>query len=133
MKRITSPSEPKAPLTDASPSTNEELDLVWQSRYKVLESQDYRPRQRYKPEWTPSWLKSKRLAPSHEDHPALWNSEVIDVVRIKDGRTVSLKRVADDSSGFRIRHFLLEDERLEDPWNHLSPLSMNLKMTIPGQ
>ncbi|KAL5492988.1 hypothetical protein ACEPAI_4436 [Sanghuangporus weigelae] len=66
------------PLADATPSTSEELDLVWQSRYKILEPQGYRPRQRYKPDWTPSWFKSERLAPSHEDYPAHWNSEVID-------------------------------------------------------
>ncbi|KAL5536279.1 hypothetical protein ACEPAF_100 [Sanghuangporus sanghuang] len=103
-KRTTSPSEPKEPLADASPSTSEELDL------------------RYKPDWTPSWLKSKRLASSHEDYPALWNSEVINSVRIKDGRTVSLKRVADDSSELRIHRFLLEDERLKDPCNHTATL-----------
>ncbi|OCB88201.1 hypothetical protein A7U60_g4606 [Sanghuangporus baumii] len=76
-KRTTSPSEPKEPLADASPSTSEELDL---------------------------------------------NSEVIDSVRIKDGRTVSLKRVADDSSELRIHRFLLEDERLKDPCNHTATL-----------
>ncbi|OCB92239.1 hypothetical protein A7U60_g346 [Sanghuangporus baumii] len=120
MEQTASSSSPKDNLANASPLTNEEL--VWRSKYGMLESHGYHLRQRYKPDWTPSWLKSKRPAPLHEDYPAHWNSEAIDAVRIKDGRRVFLKRVADDSSELRIHRFLSEDGRLNDPWNHTIPL-----------
>ncbi|KAL5536285.1 hypothetical protein ACEPAF_106 [Sanghuangporus sanghuang] len=120
MEPTASSSDPKDSLANASPLTGEEL--VWRSRYGMLESHGYRLRQRYKPDWTPSWLKSKRPAPLHEDYPAHWNSEVIDAVRIADERRVFLKRVADDSSELRIHRFLSEKERLKDPWNHTAPL-----------
>lgn len=40
----------------------------------MLESHGYRLRQRYKPDWTPSWLNSKSPPPLHEDYAAHWVS-----------------------------------------------------------
>lgn len=69
------PNEPWAALATSSLLTKEER--LWRSRYDMLESRGYCLRQRYKPDWVPSWLKSKRPAALHEDYAAHWVSDLI--------------------------------------------------------
>ena len=51
---------------DASPLS--EREVLWRDRYNMLESHGYRLRQRYKPDWTPSWLTTKRHLVFHDDY-----------------------------------------------------------------
>ena len=45
----------------------------------MLESHGYRLRQRYKPDWKPSWLTTKRTLALHDDfmHHWVWTSSPI--------------------------------------------------------
>ncbi|KAL5513763.1 hypothetical protein ACEPAH_4164 [Sanghuangporus vaninii] len=105
---------------DASPLLKREI--MWRDRYTMLESHGYRLRQRYKPDWKPSWLGTKRLAFLHEDFHKRDSASSIDALRVSDGRRVFLKRVPFNSQEIVIHRFLSQPDRLEDPNNHTAPL-----------
>ena len=64
MSSSTKPREQAAVLT--------EREIVWRDRYEMLESHGYRLRQRYKPDWKPSWLTTKRTLALHDDFMHHW-------------------------------------------------------------
>ncbi|KAL5513766.1 hypothetical protein ACEPAH_4167 [Sanghuangporus vaninii] len=88
----------------------------------MLESHGYRLRQRYKPDWKPSWLGTDLPVILHEDYPAYTKRDTMDAVRIVDNRKVFLKRVLPNSSELVILRFLSDYQRRQDLDNHAVPL-----------
>ncbi|KAL5536269.1 hypothetical protein ACEPAF_90 [Sanghuangporus sanghuang] len=107
-------------LDNASPLS--EREILWRDRYNMLESHGYRLRQRYKPDWKPSWLTTKRSLVFHDDFKPHRSPVSIDAIRISDGRRVFLKQILKPSSELDIHSFLSDDNKLKDPRNHTVPL-----------
>ncbi|KAL5513779.1 hypothetical protein ACEPAH_4180 [Sanghuangporus vaninii] len=99
-----------------------EREIVWRDRYQMLESHGYRLRQRYKPDWKPSWLTTKRPLFLHDDFMEHRSVVCIDAIRISDGRQVFLKRTHPSSRELRIHRFLSDPERIRDSHNHTVPI-----------
>lgn len=71
-----------------------EAEMWWRTHYTWLLESGYRLRQRYAPDWVPSWKgKSGMEAFRHEDGQRAREAFVMDAVRLSDGTVVILKRV----------------------------------------
>lgn len=83
-------------------------ELWWRDHYTWLLEQGYQLRERYKPDWVPSWKgRDPREAVKREDgQPSRWSS-ILDAVRVKDGTRVALKRIRAGSSRAEIENSLL--------------------------
>ncbi|PPQ82915.1 hypothetical protein CVT24_008663 [Panaeolus cyanescens] len=74
---------------------------VWKAHYQWLREQGYQLRERYSPDWKPTW--TERHTEVKDDEPLseeVMNrfglpllSQVVDAIRISDGRQVVIKRV----------------------------------------
>ncbi|KAG5644866.1 hypothetical protein DXG03_007507 [Asterophora parasitica] len=89
----------------------------------------YTLRARYQPNWTPSWLKSKKKVtddifnPSYEDALRLPRAYVmIDATRQRDGKKVVIKCVPTATEELPIIQYLASPELMADPTNQTVPL-----------
>ncbi|KAF9522864.1 kinase-like domain-containing protein [Crepidotus variabilis] len=101
-------------------------EKTWRTEYTWLLEQGYQLRERYAPEWKPSWVNGRKEKPYYEaaDGLALTYGQVIDAIRVSDGRNVVLKRLSPALSPFEedITRFLSSDELSQDRQNHCVPL-----------
>ncbi|KAI0737368.1 kinase-like domain-containing protein [Daedaleopsis nitida] len=94
-------------------------ELPWKDRYAEVKAQGYLLRQRYHPDWTPSWT-GTNLDPTYcEDSVRLERPHVIDAIRILDNFRVSLKLTKRDGREIDIHRYVTS---LEAPHNHCIPL-----------
>ncbi|RXW18388.1 hypothetical protein EST38_g7465 [Candolleomyces aberdarensis] len=107
------------PPTD-DPAVLEEDEIVWRDRYAWLLSAGYRLRDRYNPDWKPSWIGTNKEPLTCEDaHPIMFSS-VNHAVRVETGEVVVLKHV--DHSKFpreiEVMKYLSSEPLASDPRNH---------------
>ncbi|KAH9858864.1 kinase-like domain-containing protein [Lenzites betulinus] len=66
----------------------------WRDHYTWLEGKGYQLRPRYRPNWTPSWLGTKKDPDRCEDGRSLLFTTVLDARRLSDGKIVAIKRLS---------------------------------------
>ncbi|OSX65919.1 hypothetical protein POSPLADRAFT_1052589 [Postia placenta MAD-698-R-SB12] len=108
-------------LTDA--------EYYWRDHQPWLQECGYMLRPRYRPDWVPSWLGTKKLFSQCEDGYGLIHPYVNDATRISDGALVLLKQVSVivHPHEVSIGRYLCSDELRSDPDNHCVPLHDVLK------
>ncbi|KAF9480281.1 hypothetical protein BDN70DRAFT_992808 [Pholiota conissans] len=105
-------------------------EKYWQVKYSWLESCGYQLRPRYRPGWTPSWItdppKDSYGRKKREDYTYFLTPQIMDAIRVKDGRYVMLKRIHKLQSGYNqeveISLYLSSPELSKDPCNHCVPI-----------
>ncbi|KAJ7117974.1 kinase-like domain-containing protein [Mycena crocata] len=96
----------------------DDSEHIWVDMQPFLLSVGYRLRPRYDPDWIPSW-KGKKIG-EYEDSLGLYiYCNMVDAIRIEDGKKVVLKRVETASTELAIIKYLSE---IRDPRNHTIPL-----------
>ncbi|KAI0744010.1 kinase-like domain-containing protein [Daedaleopsis nitida] len=111
-------------------------EYLWRDHAEWLAESGYVLRPRYRKDWEPSWLKTKKGLYACEDGESTILTVTLDAVRISDGRIVSLKRVkkSHNPTEERILRYLNQERLATDPTNHTvllyetlqSPLDTNL-------
>ncbi|KAL5536313.1 hypothetical protein ACEPAF_134 [Sanghuangporus sanghuang] len=94
----------------------------WRDRYSFLMKYGYQLRPRFRPGWTPTWVRKKRDPLLCEDGYRNFHPKVIDAVRVSDGTKVAIKRVPRRCDELPILKYLTSEEMLRDPRNHAVPL-----------
>ncbi|KZT10924.1 uncharacterized protein LAESUDRAFT_644190 [Laetiporus sulphureus 93-53] len=69
-------------------------ELYWRDRQPWLQEHGYMLRPRYRPDWKPSWIGTKRSWIISEDGVSPSHHAILDATRIADGRIVTLKRIS---------------------------------------
>ncbi|RDX54886.1 kinase-like protein [Lentinus brumalis] len=101
-----------------------EHEFFWRDHQRWLADAGYILRPRFREEWQPSWLKSKKLFFQCEDGQTTVRSSIMDAIRVSDGRIVTIKKVYRRLTPFEestIRRFSGEP-LASDPHNYLVPL-----------
>ena len=126
-------------------------EIWWRDRYRDLEAHGYRLRNRYHPDWEPSWKKSGEDFFNAEDGQPTIVSKIhlvrsaptvfvqlragMDAVRIADGRRVMLKKVLPEEGPYEllISQLFTSPGLKGDPKNHCVPLLdvVDLSQTSP--
>ncbi|KAH9949301.1 kinase-like domain-containing protein [Amylocystis lapponica] len=99
-----------------------EAEVHWRDRQPYLEAHGYSMRPRYCPGWTPSWLGTNRHPMFCEDSLMLMYYHIVDAIRARDGRRVTIKRVPNDTSEISMARSLATTELLQNPINHCIPI-----------
>ncbi|KAJ7080931.1 kinase-like domain-containing protein [Mycena belliarum] len=95
----------------------------WVENQPFLHSIGYQLRPRYDPNWIPSWIQDpKRDSFFCEDDLVPPKSEVLDAIRIKDGKKVVMKRVKTKSKELEMIRFLSSEPMRADSRNHTIPV-----------
>ncbi|KAL5536291.1 hypothetical protein ACEPAF_112 [Sanghuangporus sanghuang] len=94
----------------------------WRDRYSFLMKYGYQLRPRFRPGWTPTWVRKKRDPLLCEDGYRNFHPKVIDAVRVSDGTKVAIKRIPRRCDELPILKYLASEEMLRDPRNHAVPL-----------
>ncbi|KAF8902982.1 hypothetical protein CPB85DRAFT_1469077, partial [Mucidula mucida] len=89
-------------------------EKFWVTQYSYLLDNGYRLRFRYQPDWIPSWLGAG------PDCALDSVTKVLDVIQIKDGFAVALKRVSLATEELSMLCFL--SKSTQSPLNHTVPL-----------
>ncbi|KAI0823384.1 kinase-like domain-containing protein [Trametes gibbosa] len=97
---------------------------LWREHYTWLESEGYRLRPRYQPNWTPSWLRTKKDPDKCEDGRSPLYTTVLDAKRIEDGRIVAIKRLSKARHPMEVAivQSLSRPPLDKDPANHCVPI-----------
>ncbi|EIN06247.1 hypothetical protein PUNSTDRAFT_73300 [Punctularia strigosozonata HHB-11173 SS5] len=106
----------------------------WRDKYEWLLSCGYKLRDRYKPDWVPSWRgKSDVYYYDQEDSFPFLDTRAADAVRVSDGTPVALKRVYPDVNPHEEAVIIkLGSEPLaSDSRNHCVPIYEILD--VPGE
>ncbi|KAJ2936004.1 hypothetical protein H1R20_g1089, partial [Candolleomyces eurysporus] len=102
------------------PETLRDFEVVWRDRYAWLLSAGYRLRDRYNPDWKPSWIGTGKNPLSCEDAQPILFASVNHAVRVETGEVVVLKHV--DHSKFpreiEVMKYLSSEPLSEDSRNH---------------
>ncbi|RXW11613.1 hypothetical protein EST38_g14242 [Candolleomyces aberdarensis] len=95
-------------------------EIPWRDRYSWLLSVGYRLRERYNPDWKPSWVGTKKEALACEDAQPIFFASINHAVRSETGDSVVLKHI--DHAKFpreiEVMKFLSEEPLASDPRNH---------------
>ncbi|KAL6303405.1 hypothetical protein BKA93DRAFT_341682 [Sparassis latifolia] len=97
-------------------------EIFWRDRQPYLEENGYLLRPRYRPEWSPSWLKMNVTPAFCEDSISLVVHDIIDAVREADGGLVALKSVEKGGNEVHIAQYLSSPELRSHPMNHCVPI-----------
>ncbi|TFK92728.1 hypothetical protein K466DRAFT_480092 [Polyporus arcularius HHB13444] len=104
-----------------------EYEYFWRDHQRWLADAGYMLRPRFREDWQPSWVKSKKLWFQCEDGETTivsCRSSIMDAIRISDGRIVTIKRVKKLSTPWEestMRRFSTEP-LASDPHNYAIPL-----------
>ncbi|KAH9937743.1 hypothetical protein B0H21DRAFT_758128 [Amylocystis lapponica] len=99
-------------------------ELFWRDHQPWLQEKGYMLRARYKPDWKPSWVGSKKPWYNAEDLLSMPFPIILDATRISDGKMVTLKKVSKSQHPFEaeIGQFLSTEPLSSDPHNHCVPI-----------
>ena len=117
-------------------------EFFWRDHYRFLEEKGYKLRSRYSPDWTPSWLNTRRHRLDCEDAygplvrrallnvfficsgDSLQRMEAVQATRISDGRVVVLKQIwmEQTPTEAEITRYFSNEDIASDPENHSVPL-----------
>ncbi|TCD66664.1 hypothetical protein EIP91_001082 [Steccherinum ochraceum] len=97
-------------------------EVLWRERYTYLEAHGYVLRQRYRPDWVPSWLNTGFAPYSCEDSIMSLEDQILDAVRLRDNLTVAIKIVSSASEEITIARLLSSAESSRNPNNHCVPI-----------
>ncbi|KAA1478175.1 hypothetical protein DENSPDRAFT_787723 [Dentipellis sp. KUC8613] len=113
----------------ASPYFLTSAEKWWRDRQPMLEARGYMLRSRYRPGWTPSWLKFGIYRSGFEDSVRkVLGVYAIDATRISDGAPVYIKSLPPLRRGEERTHelnislFFSSEPRYSDPRNHCVPI-----------
>ncbi|RPD52649.1 hypothetical protein L227DRAFT_514514 [Lentinus tigrinus ALCF2SS1-6] len=101
-----------------------EHEFFWREHQQWLADAGYMLRPRYRQDWKPSWLESKKLFFQCEDGVTIIWCSIMDAVRVSDSRIVTIKRVNKRLTPFEestIRRFS-QEPLASDPHNYAIPL-----------
>lgn len=114
------------------PGDRSTSELEWVQVYYFLQEHGYQLRQRYHPEWTPSWfpqLASLEASASllywkkFEDGLSTCEANIVDAVRTIDGSPVIIKFLrSKDRNSIPFAVFFSHELRRLEPRNHCAPL-----------
>ncbi|KAH9920136.1 uncharacterized protein B0H18DRAFT_1025282 [Fomitopsis serialis] len=92
----------------------------WRDRQSWLQEQGYMLRPRYRPDWKPSWLGTKKHYRECEDGHSTLVDTILDATRQSDGSLVTLKAVDTAVHPFEVEigQFLSSEQLAQDPRNH---------------
>ncbi|KAF5379481.1 hypothetical protein D9615_006630 [Tricholomella constricta] len=102
-----------------------ESEKFWVGLQPFLLMRGYKLRPRYQPDWTPSWLKPKRIGRdiySFEDALSLPRPGLIDATRQCDGTKVVIKCIDTSTEELPIYRYLASPELMANPRNRTAPL-----------
>ncbi|EIN06245.1 kinase-like protein [Punctularia strigosozonata HHB-11173 SS5] len=109
-------------------------ETYWRDKYEWLHSCGYKLRDRYKPDWVPSWRdKSDVYYHDQEDSYPILDTRAADAIRVADGTPVALKRIYPDVNSYEepVIIKLGSDLLNSDPHNHCVPIYEILD--VPGE
>ncbi|KAH9935120.1 kinase-like protein [Epithele typhae] len=92
-----------------------ETEIFWRDRRQFLLDHGYLLRARYQPDWTPSWIGTRRDPAFCEDAPAISPKRTMDARRKDTGELVAIKKVKNDNQEIRILKYI---ESQRDPTCH---------------
>ncbi|KAI9063420.1 hypothetical protein FKP32DRAFT_1572126 [Trametes sanguinea] len=99
-------------------------EVYWRELCPYLQSRGYLLRARYQPGWEPSWKARGTKVLKAEDHIGLHASSLfhptnmIDAIRISDGKLVFLKKVRTNSLELKLSRYFSSEDLRDDPRNH---------------
>lgn len=100
-------------------------EVWWREHYTWLLEQGYELRERYKPDWVPSWKgRGRDQAIKCEDGQPSREPVILDATSVKDGSIVALKKIRSSHSRteIEISRLLNSPELRSSPKNHTVPL-----------
>ncbi|TFK20531.1 other/AgaK1 protein kinase [Coprinopsis marcescibilis] len=99
-------------------------EVYWRDRYDWFLEQGYRLRSRFKPDWSPSWLKNKSLSVGAEDYLSFKLPAFNDAITVKNDKHVVLKRIDERKypREIDILQYFSRAEIAADPRNRCIPL-----------
>jgi len=101
-----------------------EYEAWWRDRQPWLQDNGYILRPRYRPDWIPSWRGNKKSWTTSEDGLVSSVGQILDAIRVADGKLVSLKKVSKSlhSTEATIGKFFSSEPLSSDPDNHCVPI-----------
>ncbi|EIW83434.1 hypothetical protein CONPUDRAFT_102207 [Coniophora puteana RWD-64-598 SS2] len=107
-----------------TPSRLGEDELWWAERHQWFKDNGYELRQRYAPDWIPSWRDSKKPFYHCEDGYPMLDTRLLDAVRLSDGQFVMLKMIFESRHPHEVEigQYLSSEPLASDPANHCVPL-----------
>ncbi|KZT71756.1 hypothetical protein DAEQUDRAFT_687108 [Daedalea quercina L-15889] len=97
-----------------------EHEYFWRDRQPWLQDHGYMLRPRYRPDWKPSWLGTKKDHMDCEDGQNTIVPTILDATRQSDGLPVTLKAIDTGVHPFEVEigQFLSSEQLAEEPRNH---------------
>ncbi|KAI0036248.1 hypothetical protein K488DRAFT_7446, partial [Vararia minispora EC-137] len=107
-----------------------ESELNWRAAHDRLRALGYGLRERYSPDWVPSWRRAGHDDAWLEENDFLWSSfedcvehaTTIDAVRLSDNTPVAVQLKPPSAESVRILRALASEHIASDPRNHACPL-----------
>ncbi|KAF8173078.1 kinase-like domain-containing protein [Pholiota molesta] len=109
------------------PHVRSAKELFWVDLQPFLLSRGYRLRERYHPDWKPSWIAGPGQAAPRRDYllaedRLIMGLDVLDAIRISDNQKVVLKKVRTATYEIPVAQLLSSPALRNDPRNHTIPL-----------
>ncbi|KAG1726051.1 uncharacterized protein EDB91DRAFT_1061800 [Suillus paluster] len=119
-----------AQSTSATRSHLSEYEIWWRDHYNFLEDKGYKLRNRYSPDWVPSWTNTNKTPINCEDGVRSPHYRLLDARRTHDGARVSLKSIVVSRHPYEIEigRYFCGSPLSEDPANHCVPIYDVLKV-----
>ncbi|KZT71753.1 hypothetical protein DAEQUDRAFT_687103 [Daedalea quercina L-15889] len=98
----------------------DDFEHFWRDRQPWLQERGYMLRPRYKPDWKPSWLGTKKSYTLCEDGQSALVPTILDATRQSDGSLVTLKAIDTEVHPYEVEigQFLSSQPLAQDPRNH---------------
>ncbi|KAG1801886.1 uncharacterized protein BJ212DRAFT_1571223 [Suillus subaureus] len=111
-----------------------ENEIWWRDHYNFLNEKGYKLRNRYSPDWVPSWANTNKASINCEDGVRSPHYRLLDAQRTRDGVRVSLKSIVISRHPYEIEigRFFCTSPLSEDPANHCVPIYDVLEVPTNG-
>ncbi|VDB90007.1 unnamed protein product [Peniophora sp. CBMAI 1063] len=129
-ERLVPDAERGGAINDRSTLTSTEL--VWRAAFTRLRDLGFILRDRYSPDWVPSWVKEgfddawleerDFLWGAYDDGIAIEHATTLDATRASDGLVCAIQMKPPEAESLPILRFLSRPEIISDPRNHACPV-----------